>query len=390
MRIILCGVNLLSFNRGVQALGFGAIDFLKEIFPSATIEVLSHAISKDSTSEINQFKVGRKDILKLLLPSFLTLSQSQRSIVQKLKTADYVFDLTEGDSFSDIYGERRFMTNLLFKKMVRRYAQKYILLQQTIGPFKSRVNLSLAASLMRTLDKVYVRDGDSYNLLKKLKIKTLLLPDVSLYMKQKKPTVYQIPFNSFVAINVSGLLYFDALKRGLVKQESYARIIEAITKLLLKKGESVLFVPHTYSVTNNSPEDDFMASLRVYHQFKGKYQNQIAIVDRELDAPEIKYILSRAKFTIASRMHACLGSLTTSRLSIALAYSYKFQGTFANFHAKEWVINLHQEESACEKTLSLVEKALLDYLQVSLALAKVVDELKSTSLMKIKKDLFHE
>ncbi len=390
MKIILCGVNLVSLNRGVQALGYGSIDFLREIFPGAEIEIISHTGSKDLLGSVEQERLGRKEILKLLLGSYFPFYRANSKIIHKLNSADYVFDLSEGDSFSDIYGVKRFLVNYLFKKMVSRYAKKYVLLPQTIGPFKRQNIQTISGKLMRAMHRVYVRDYNSQKLLENLKIKTILFPDMALYMEKQKPGCYNLPFDNFVAVNVNGLLFYDASGKSLVDKKEYKKIVESVVELLLSKNESVLLVPHTYAVAKKSREDDFMASINIFEKFNdGKSKGKIAVLDQELRAPEIKYLLAHSKFTIGSRMHACLGSITSGRLSVALAYSSKFKGTFQKFGLQDWVVDLHQGGSQ-EDVLNLVKKAMKEYSTVSSSLLTLTHNLKSESINIFKEDLLHE
>lgn len=59
--------------------------------------------------------------------------------IQEVATADLVGDIRGGDSFSDIYGLRRFLMGFLSSWMVVLVRGEIVMFPQTYGPYKSRI-----------------------------------------------------------------------------------------------------------------------------------------------------------------------------------------------------------------------------------------------------------
>ena len=73
---------------------------------------------------------------------------------QKIAHSDVVIDFTEGDSFSDIYGLKRFALTSFFKVVAIRKAGCLVLGPQTYGPFNSGLVKRIARWLIVSADRV--------------------------------------------------------------------------------------------------------------------------------------------------------------------------------------------------------------------------------------------
>ena len=80
----------------------------------------------------------------------------------RIDAADAVFDISGGDSFSDIYGEHRFRTVAWPKRLAVLRRRPLVLLPQTYGPFRSPRLRAEAAGLLRAAAMAWARDDDSY------------------------------------------------------------------------------------------------------------------------------------------------------------------------------------------------------------------------------------
>ena len=92
-------------------------------------------------------------------PKQMLLGKSK--FVAELGECDLVLDIGEGDSFSDIYGLRRYITHVASKIAVLRLGKPLILSPQTIGPFKRWTTRRLATAVMKRCTRIFARDGQS-------------------------------------------------------------------------------------------------------------------------------------------------------------------------------------------------------------------------------------
>ena len=75
-------------------------------------------------------------------------------------------DVSGGDSFTDLYGPKRFASMTRQKLMALENGKPLILLPQTLGPFREQANKALAADILRRCAAVFVRDDIAFGVLK--------------------------------------------------------------------------------------------------------------------------------------------------------------------------------------------------------------------------------
>ena len=76
-----------------------------------------------------------------------------------LRGARAVLDVSGGDSFTEIYGARRFQTVTLPKLTTLEAGRPLMLLPQTYGPFRSEKARKLASRLVQGSAQAWARDG---------------------------------------------------------------------------------------------------------------------------------------------------------------------------------------------------------------------------------------
>lgn len=339
--VIISGFNLRQNNRGNSALSYGAISFLKERgwlkenqelvlfrYYSNPFRRINHTVQTSINTidglqvrcnivPVFSFHAWLSSKLGILLPF-----TKYKKIVDQIayEAADY-----GGDGFSDIYGDvlyrqRFYQTLPLWKTGV-----PLIILPQTIGPFKSKENYDFAVNILRHAKYVFVRDSKFEDELKQLGIPYERTKDLSAFMKPLAINV-NIKGNA-VGINVSGLTYSNKFK-GLENQfDVYPDLIDKLICHFRDLGHYVYLIPHSYCY--ESPErdnDDLVACRTAYSRLLDK--KNVEVIDKDLIAPEVKYVISKMNFFIGTRMHANFAAIYTKVPVFGLAYSYKFAGAF--------------------------------------------------------------
>ncbi len=111
-------------------------------------------------------------------------------------------------------------------------------------------------------------------------------------------------------------------------------------------GISVYLVPHTFDCENPLIDsDDLQASKDICYELKNTAG--VYIIDSDINAPQIKYIISKFDFFIGSRMHANFAAIYTQVPVFGLAYSYKFAGSFDLYGLQDnyfSVLNLNKHD----------------------------------------------
>ena len=418
VKICLLGANFDTGNLGVAALAEASIKCILHRWPDAEVTLLgsSRAAGKDqlklSEREVKIKKIPIRFCWNVFLPChfvvfflnavllkslpwnwskklFSTINPYVRAILE----SDVALDITGGDSFSDIYGMRRFTLGFLRKWLVLLFNKDLIMLPQTYGPFKQRLARVMAKHILKKASMVYSRDRAGIEEVNKLlndseNEKVRFAPDVGFVLDSREPQNTEISELKklraedaiVVGLNISGLLYNGGHTRnerfGL--KTNYRQLVCRLARLLLENDKvKLLLVPHVLppaSVEIN----DAVACLEVYKQLGREYPGRIFLVRGKYDQGEIKYIIGLCDFFIGSRMHSCIAALSQSIPAVGIAYSKKFHGVFQSIGLEQFVIDMRQNRQ--EEILVVIANAVERRRVTAERLKKIMPVIKSTVL----------
>lgn len=242
---------------------------------------------------------------------------------------DIALDTRMGDSFADIYGQRRLNALAAMGEFVRRNNVPLALTPQTIGPFRTRIGRSLGGWSARRADLVLCRDPISAEVASDLGARNVVLTtDVVFALDVPEPLG-----SHDVLLNVSGLLW-NSDSHG--PAERYRQTVSDLVQRLRADGRQVTLLAHVL----DSPELD--NDVPVVRELGARWDLPVTIPH---DLTEVRGLIRGANLVIGSRMHACLNSLSVGTPAIALAYSRKFSPLLAAI-GWEAVIGLDQPDAA--------------------------------------------
>lgn len=420
MKVCLLGASFDTGNLGVSALAESSIKIILNRWPDAEVILLGmgstgeHCL-KLSGREIrvrivrmrfckNMFLRSHFCVLLLnaillkLLPfrRFRSLLSAINPYVKTLVETDKVFDITGGDSFSDIYGLRRFLIfGFLQKWLVTLFGKELILLPQTYGPFKRSITRLMAKSVLKRASVIYARDTESVEYVQALlgnhivNGKLRFMPDVAFVLDSHEPETIDIGIlngnrkkeSIVVGFNISGLLFNGGYTQenmfGL--KTNYRELINSVVDVLMKDERLlVLLLPHVVTPCS-AVEDDPNACRQLYDELSEKYPGRIFLTQGQYNQNEIKYIIGLCDFFIGSRMHACIAALSQSIPAVGIAYSKKFHGVFESIGLGDCVADAYRCSKKTE-LLSIVEAAFEKRDQTRIHLDKVIPEIKANLL----------
>jgi polysaccharide pyruvyl transferase WcaK-like protein len=384
MKLTILGASLSSGNRGVNALTRGTINALVEKYIDVKITIISYGIDKEvihsvSTSkglvEVKEIPCTAKKGIKLFL-NVLFFSKISKSVLSKivnnyldvysvLNQSDIVFDISEGDSFSDIYGYKRFMLHSSLKLTAINLNKKLILLPQTMGPFNNKIVKQIAKYIINRSYKSFVRDMISYDVLvNKMGInkqKVIYSPDMAFYMKPddsyKLSEFARIKSDDIVVgINASALLFNGGYnKKNMFNfKADYKDLIDRIINYFMKiHNVKIILVPHVI-IPSMPIEDDLAVSKSIYNKYNKIKSDRIFYIDKQLNEAQLKNIISECDFFIGSRMHACIGAVSTTVPTVPIAYSRKFVGIWRELGLEECVAD--PREQTIDEILDIVKR----------------------------------
>ncbi|MHC4167942.1 MAG: polysaccharide pyruvyl transferase family protein [Planctomycetota bacterium] len=419
-KICLLGVSFDTGNMGVSALAESSIKIIVNRWPNAEVTLLGTGITDAERSLVisgREVRVRirrlrfckniflRSHCLMLLLNAMLIKLIPLRSMknllsrvnpcVKMLIETDKAFDITGGDSFSDIYGMRRFLIfGFLQKWLITQYRKELVLLPQTYGPWSRPVTRLMARLILRRSGTVYARDHagvrDVKDLLGNQDVngKVRFMPDVAFVLDPHKPDNIDIGHlaevrsedSVVVGLNVSGLL----LSGGYTRENmfrlkiGYGELIySAVESMMKDKKVLVLLVPHVFTA-NRPVEDDPSACAEVFEKLNERFPDRVFLTKGNYDHADIKYVIGLCDFFIGSRMHACIAALSQCIPAVGIAYSKKFHGVFESIGLGHCVAEAYRRSG--EEVLSVIEAAFESREQTTRHLKEVIPGIKANIL----------
>jgi polysaccharide pyruvyl transferase WcaK-like protein len=262
-----------------------------------------------------------------------------------LRESDAVVDITGGDSFTDLYGPRRFENGRAEKMLALEHGGGLILLPQTYGPFDDDAMRGEAARIIRAASMAWARDAASFETLRKL-LGDAFDPerhrcgvDVAFRLGANDPGDALPPelrrwFGAqrdapTVGFNVSGLTYInDAFTRreyGLAA-DYRATVHGILERLLARTSARIVLVPHVLTPPGHY-ESDRAASLAALEALGPAAKDRV-LVAPDLSASQVKWLIARTDWFCGTRMHSTIAALSSGVPCAALAYSLKTHGVF--------------------------------------------------------------
>jgi len=317
--------SITSGNLGVSALTLSQMKIINEVAQRHKVRVrfilISFSLGKEAPFMVDGFEVVR--CAQFSIRAFM---KGRFDAISLLRQCDIVFSINGGDSYSDIYGNRRLFLQVLANLFARLFRKPLIMSPQTIGPFSSFLGKLLGGIGLLVVDRIYARDHLSMQYLRKTRYsnKSEEATDVAFALPFERSS-RECSTSVRVGINVSGLLYNGGYtgrnEFGLALD--YRTLIEDVCKFFLAQSEvEVYLVPHVISDTVEV-EDDLRASKKIIERYPG-----LRLAPQFSSPVEAKSFISSLDFFTGARMHACIAAFSSGVPVLPMAYSRKFNGLF--------------------------------------------------------------
>lgn len=419
-KIWLIGASFTTTNLGVSALAESSLKCIFTHWPHADVilrtkedgETLQFTLADQQVTvrkrelefHKHPFKANNAylslfcALLLKLIPSkrLVAFFKARNPIFKDLIEADFVVDITAGDSFSDIYGMRQFLFNSLFKWIVILCERRFIFFPQTYGPFQRPLSQKIARHLLARATAIFSRDQMGLTVVKQLlgqgaarKI-IQFVPDVAFILDAEKPqaslalsqlTNAKAEQSLIIGFNVSGLLFNSGQKAntqfGL--KDDYTVLVNQIIHLFMAYPNTILFlVPHVYA-TPNHVESDPRACRKLYAELATHYSGRLFVVDENFNHRQVKYFIGQCDFFMGSRMHACIAAISQFVPAVGIAYSRKFVGVFESVGIDHAVADLRTQNN----------QQLLTHIKQTFSQRQIVVEKLKATVPAIQQQVFY-
>jgi polysaccharide pyruvyl transferase WcaK-like protein len=332
LRIGLLWHSAAAGNLGVGALSVGNIALVRAA--AERIGVKPHFTLFGGREPDKPYITGDDIELRVIDGRYMA---SPLGYLADIKSQDIVLDIGAGDSFADIYTDKRFAYMMATKIVPIMAGKPLIMSPQTIGPFTRQPHTRMAAWVCRKAAVVFARDPLSMDVLKKLAptADARQVIDVAFVLPFERPVRDPTDTKIHVGLNVSGLL----MSGGYAANNDYGLGFDypAMTRALIAAftampGVTLSLVPHV-----NAPgmprDDDGAACDMLKREFP-----QVERVPTFASPSAAKSYIAGLDFLVGARMHATIAAYSAGVPVVPVSYSRKFEGLFGGLRYP-WVVN---------------------------------------------------
>jgi colanic acid/amylovoran biosynthesis protein len=398
LRLCLWGASPDTHNHGVTALCYSILEGICKLCPTANVTLfdhgwgMRHAVYDAASSNLKYDCFGARHSRRLFRQDSLwNIRQSCRFRglgnpgAHAILNANAILDISGGDSFTDLYGRRRFAAVAATKTIALDSGASLILLPQTYGPFTTTRNRRRAISIIRRARTAWARDARSMDRLRELlgsdidPARHRLGVDVAFGLPSKPPTA--LPHRTaqwlasrsapVIGVNVSGLIANDAnVARQFGLLADYRRVIlEFLNRVVAESEERILLVPHVITPEGHF-ESDVDACRRIFEVLNDRAAERVAVLPSLSDPREVKWVIGQLDWFCGTRMHSTIAALSSGVPVAAIAYSDKTLGVFETCGQGEHVHDLRKLS-----TQDMVERLFWSWQQRDAARAALQNQL---------------
>jgi colanic acid/amylovoran biosynthesis protein len=245
--------------------------------------------------------------------------------------------------------------------LARLFRKKIIIFPQSIGPLKSNFDRHLVRFLYDNVDKLFIRDLESLDLVSDLKIKKSqpsFMHDVAFTFPPENPKIAEDILAS-VGYDKSkkniGMTIISSMPSYLsskVMRNYYDSFAEMMQRLIQDEGFEVYLFCQVSGPTDD--ENDFIGIEHVRKLLPDHINEKIHFTNKKLSPSELKACYGLMNLFIASRLHSGIFSLGMRIPTLFVGYLHKTYGVLNSIHMTEQYIDL--EEISCDVLVRKVIK----------------------------------
>lgn len=345
MNIYFAGHNNFG-NRGCEALVRSVAGLVRQQLPNAQFLVPATRADLDAQQWPEHAASGVQLVqaappprklrvwhwARRLLPAVEMLGRPSHTLpdyaLEHMRSAQVVV-MTGGDTISLDYDLPSLYDHAGYIDNARRLGKRTVLWAASVGPFSRKPHVErLMSQHLRDYDQITVRESATYAYLLGLgldQVEQVVDPAFTL-VPQPFDVAPLLPKCSagVVGVNVSPLIRkfrsTDASREQLDQE-----VAEFVRNLPARHGHGVVLLPHVGPLDGGSYNSDhaYMASLMQRYGLTGP---DIRLAPANLNAAQLKYLLSKFRFFIGARTHATIGAFSTGVPTLSIAYSVKAKG----------------------------------------------------------------
>lgn len=354
MKIYITGTNFS--NKGAELMLYAILQEIERRFPDAEVVIpYTNSLKELQKAQLRTklkfrqrknwrlWKIYNRLHLqgicnKLHIPFYYFTNQAV------IKNVDYILD-AEGYKFGDKckwgYTDNNIHIWERYFRCVKKNNIKHIFLPQAFGPFDSNAGKYIVSLMSKYLDLVIAREEISYNYLLNEGFNVSKLLQYTDFTSLREGVVIQrfSNLNGGIAIVPN----MQMVNTGAMSKKSYLSMLINITAACVKTGKICYFL-------NHGGYSDYEISMQV-----NKIMNLNLPILTNLDALEIKGVISTAYAVITARYHALASSLNNCVPALACSWSHKYEMLYKDYGLSGFIIESENQSEIENKIISFLQ-----------------------------------
>ncbi len=327
-------------NKGAVAMVNCIVRELRKAIPDIKVYVTSKYVKEGSYTLSNGEEVEiltdhlfefDKALVKIWIRFLLSIIGVKKGLFTKDKVLE-VYDncdlaiSTSGISFIDNFGIVKLYHYSKFLQIPILNNTKVVKFTQSLGPFKSKYNRKMASLLFPHIDLIMARGRHSYENLQELGVtkNVEVYPDIALTLEIKKSDYVDNLYSMFKGRKIIGLSPNEVCNRLDEKGLYLPKLIDLVNKILKHEQDTeILLIPHTIAKKGLGDKDDLSLCRRIQARVSS---DRLRIVETlEMEAEEVKYLISKCDFFIGSRFHSLIAATSSNVPTLAIGWHWKYE-----------------------------------------------------------------
>lgn len=310
-KILLYGVGTYK-NKGVEAIIKSTIDQIDNNYQVTVASLYNKENNKRYNDRISKYMPhisNNAKISDIYISDHNKLKNIQMEILEEIKHNDICISCG-GDNYS--YNVSNWLYTI--DSQVKKEGKKLVLWGASLYDEINDIDL---INDMNLFDVLYIRESISYDAIKNYvnDKKLLLCPDPAFSLKPIKIELDKWYENrKIIGINLSSYTINGE------NIEAYEAIISLIKYILEHSNYSINLIPH---VTQDESND-----MLILNKIKDEFikEERVHLESNNYNCQEIKYVISKCQFLIASRTHASIAGYSQCIPTLVIGYSVKSKG----------------------------------------------------------------
>ena len=307
--------------------------------------------------------------------------------LQEYYDADIVLN-TGGDVLTEDYGfPFSHFVNLMFATLLDK---PVIICAESVGPFKSRLNIFTARYIFSRVKLITLREERSLKHLQEIgvakppiyvtaEVAFILEPAPDQRIKEILTKEGIGGYKPIVGFSVSKIVSnygFPELKNRKDKYTEYVKLMsQSIDYAVDILNAIIVFVPHVIGPGDN---DDRIVADDICKLIKNK--DKIISIKEEYTPEELKGIIGQCDLFVGARMHATIASTSMLIPTVAIAYSDKTHGIIGKMLGYEAYV-LDVKDLNYDKLISKIDDAWGNREEIKKDLEMKIPEIKEKAML---------